>query len=370
VKATDEQILAALKLHDGSRTKASQFLGITPRAFATRVSKLKDKGAAVPESQYNAPTVTGTSTLYGADGETRLTWVKTQADKPTPETVAAAVREALLGIEPFKVIPAPKVTLAHLLTVYPIGDAHIGMYAWGEEAGADYDLKIAERLHLSAMSHLVAASPASAEALIVDVGDHEHYDNIKGETTKSGNRLDMDSRYQAMLRVSLKVSCGMIDEALKKHQHVTVFIVPGNHNDILAAARQEALALVYRNNPRVKIIAKAGKFFYHAFGKVLIGMTHGDTGKPEKLAGVMAVDEPQMWGRSLFRYWYTGHVHNKSQMEVMGTTWETFRTLAPTDAWAHGAGYRGGRDMMSIVHHREHGEVCRHTFNPSMLAAA
>jgi hypothetical protein len=54
----------------------------------------------------------------------------------------------------------------------------------------------------------------------------------------------------------------------------------------------------------------------------------------------------------------------------MGTTWETFRTLAPTDAWAHGSGYRGGRDMQSIIHHRNHGEVGRHTFNPSMLAAA
>jgi hypothetical protein len=357
-------------MHDGSRTKASQFLGITPRAFATRVSKLKGKGTAVPDSPYNAPNVTGTSTLYGADGETRLTWVKAQADKPTPESIAKAVREALLDVKPFKPIPAPKVTLAHLLTVYPIGDAHFGMYAWEEEAGADYDLKIAERLHISAMSHLVAISPASEEALIVDVGDHEHYDNIKGETTKSGNRLDMDSRYQAMIRVSLRVRCAFIDQALTKHKRVTVCVVPGNHNDMGAAWVMESLALIYRNNPRVKIIAKAGKFFYYAFGQVLIGMTHGDTGKPEKLAGVMAVDEPQMWGRSAFRYWYTGHVHNKSQMEVVGTTWETFRTLAPTDAWAHGAGYRGGRDMMSIVHHKAHGEVCRHTFNPSMLEAA
>jgi hypothetical protein len=334
------------------------------------VANLLRKGADVPPSPYNAPTVTGTSTLYGADGETKLKWVKEQPGKPTLEGIAAAIREALADVKPFKRIPAPKVGNKDLLAVYPIGDAHIGMYADKEEAGGNYDLTIAETLHGSAMSHLVECTDPADEALIVDVGDWEHYDNVNGETTKSGNRLDMDTRFHKMIRVSYRIMCACIDAALSKHKRVTVIMAPGNHNDILTAARQEALALVYRGNPRVNIVAKAGKFFYYSFGKVRIGVTHGDNGKPEKLAGVMSVDDPAAWGMSLFRYWYTGHLHHKSQQECMGTVWETFRILAPTDAWAHGAGYRGGREMQSIVHHRNFGEVGRHTFNPAMLVAA
>jgi hypothetical protein len=81
----------------------------------------------------------------------------------------------------------------------------------------------------------------------------------------------------------------------------------------------------------------------------------------------MAADQPEAWGRTAHRHWITGHVHNKSMLELPGVTWETVRTLAPTDAWARGAGYRAGRDMQSIVYHRQHGEMARHRFDPGML---
>ena len=46
---------------------------------------------------------------------------------------------------------------------------------------------------------------------------------------------------------------------------------------------------------------------------------------------------------------------------------EWFRTLAPPDAWAAGEGYRSGRDMCSIVMHKDFGEIERHTCGVSML---
>jgi hypothetical protein len=49
---------------------------------------------------------------------------------------------------------------------------------------------------------------------------------------------------------------------------------------------------------------------------------------------------------------------------------ESFRTLAPADAWSAGMGYRAGRDMFCIVHHRQYGEVERHRCDISMLEAA
>ena len=132
----------------------------------------------------------------------------------------------------------------------------------------------------------------------------------------------------------------------------------------------ESMALYFARNPRVNILSSAGKFFFYEFGSVLLGVTHGDTGKPAKLAGVMAADQPEAWGRTKHRHWLTGHVHNESRLEMAGVTWETFRTLAPTDAWARAAGYRSGRDMQSIVYHRKHGEIGRHRFDVAMLEDA
>jgi hypothetical protein len=297
----------------------------------------------------------------------KLQWVKESQQGLTPDTIAAAIRDALLDVPKYKATAAPAHVAKDLLSVYPIGDHHTGMYAWGEEVGADYDLKTAERLLVAAVNHLVELAPPSENAVIVDVGDFTHYDTIRNETVRSHNTLDADSRYHAMIRVTLRLLIACVDAALAKHKTVTLICAPGNHNDMGAAWMIESLALYYAREKRVKVLAKAGKFFYYEFGNVLLGITHGDTGKPEKLAGVMAADQSEAWGRTRHRHWLTGHVHNKSVLDLPGVTWETFRTLAPADAWSHAAGYRSGRDMQTIVYHRKHGEVARHRFDVGML---
>jgi hypothetical protein len=149
-----------------------------------------------------------------------------------------------------------------------------------------------------------------------------------------------------------------------------VICVIGNHDDIGALWLQQALALKYEDNPRVRIETKPGKFHYYQHGKVLIGTTHCDTGKPEKLSGVMAADMPVAWGETEFCYWFTGHIHSRKVLEFPGVMWETFRTLAPNDAYATSAAYRSGRDMTSIVMDERFGEVERHRFDVRMLEAA
>ena len=108
-------------------------------------------------------------------------------------------------------------------------------------------------------------------------------------------------------------------------------------------------------------------FWYYRFGKVLIAATHGDTVKHKDLLGVMASDRSEDWGQTKYRYWYTGHVHNQTVTELAGVTCESFRTLAAKDAWAAGAGYRAGRDMRAIIHHKDWGEVERHRCDVGML---
>jgi hypothetical protein len=88
---------------------------------------------------------------------------------------------------------------------------------------------------------------------------------------------------------------------------------------------------------------------------------------------IMATDRPEDWGRTRYRYWWTGHIHtSKTQaatnsQDFSGCSVESFRILAPTDAWAHQKGYRPHRDMKSITLHREFGEVARNTVNPEMF---
>lgn len=339
--------------------EASRKFGCNRRSIQRRLEK---------ERTTDGFTASGVSTLYDANGEVRAQWVKETAAKRSPEHWAEHVREAFKGVRPVPRIKGPKSARKDLMAVYPIGDQHVAMYAWGEEVGADYDIKIAEKLLTSAAAHLVEASPACETALVINVGDYFHVDNLKNETSRSGHTLDVDTRYAAMIRAGTKMLRQVIETALTKHKRVKVITASGNHDDIGAMWLSHCLALCYEANPRVEIETKPGKFHYHRHGSVLIGVTHGDTGKPAALQGVMAADQPTAWGATKHRYWITGHVHHRSVTEFPGVSWETFRTLAPGDAYAHGAGYRAGRDMTGIIFHAAHGEVARHRVDVSMLA--
>lgn len=360
-----EQAVTAVNDAGGNQIKAASALGITRGALQGRLRSADLQGMK-PAARVD---VMGTSTLYDANGDVKLQWVKAKSERG-PEDWAQHVKDTFADTPPVKRIPAPTGKLRKdLLTVYPIGDHHVAMYAWGEEVGADYDIKISERLLTSAMAHLVDVSPASERALIVNVGDFFHVDNIKNETSRSGHTLDVDTRYAAMIRAGVRMLRTVIESALTKHKHVTVVSAIGNHDDIGSMWLGLTLSQVYADNPRVLIETKPGKFHYYRHGKVLLGVTHGDTGKPEKIQSVMAADQPEAWGATKFRHWLTGHIHTRKVLEFPGVMWETFRTLAPGDAWANAAGYRSGRDMTSIVYHAEYGELARHRFDVAMVEA-
>ncbi|MGL5566012.1 MAG: winged helix-turn-helix domain-containing protein, partial [Plesiomonas sp.] len=127
------------------------------------------------------------------------------------------------------------------------------------------------------------------------------------------------------------------------------------------------LANAYENEPRVTIDDSPSVFNYVEFGKVLIGAHHGHTAKAEKLAGVMAADMPEAWGRTKHRTWMTGHIHHASTKEYPGVYVESFATLAAKDAYAASGGWRSRRNTQCIVFHREFGEVERHTIDISMV---
>lgn len=359
----------ALDAMGGHRLRAAASLGMGRGAFDHRIRQaallgIKPKPKQLPQAQ----NVRATSTLMDADGNVMLQWIKASNDIGRDQ-LADWVKDAFADTTPLGKLPAPSGKLAKdLLTVYPIGDHHVAMYSWREETGADYDIKIAERLLVSAAQHLVDLAPASETGLIVNLGDFFHVDNLRNETTRSGNSLDVDTRYAAMIRAGVRMMRTIIECALTKHCVVRVVNAVGNHDDLGGLWLALALEQFYEKNQRVQIDTSPAKFYYHRHGKVLLGVTHGDTGKPERLAPVMAADRPQDWGETQHRYWLTGHVHTKRVIEFPGVMWETFRTLAPADAWAAGAGYRSGRDMTSIVFHAKHGELARHRFDVSMLA--
>jgi hypothetical protein len=305
--------------------------------------------------------VKGISTLTDEKGGIKGQWVKTfQSPEDRTEKLLEAVRELADEWPKRPKTAGPKTTKEDLLAVYPMGDPHLGMFSWALETGVNFDLKVAESDLYDAVDKLVGLAAPAEKALIINLGDFFHTDNTTNRTNRSGNALDVDSRWAKVLGVGLRVMRRAIDRALEKHQHVTVINEIGNHDEHTSVMLGLALQQYYEDEPRVSIDTSPNKFHWYRFEKNLIGVTHGDTVKLDNLPGIMAVDRQKDWGEADYKFWYTGHVHHDSAKEISGCLIETFRTLAPRDAWHNGQGYRSGRDMKCDILHKDYGRICRH----------
>jgi hypothetical protein len=336
------------------------------------LQRIKQKAAQMgysPDHDMNKPVpdgfvVSGVSTYYNDEGKPTGQWVKSRL---TADDRLKALQEAIAdSVAEYKGLGKPTKQLkqkqdgSNYMVAIPIGDPHIGMYAWSEEAGEDFDTDIARNDLLNASRNLFNASPDANRCLIANLGDFFHSDNQSNRTARSGAALDVDTRWARVLKLGCMVMVDMIHLALKKYPQVEVINAIGNHDDHSAVMLSAFLSAYFSDEPRVTVQPTTAKFHYVKFGKCLIGVTHGDTIKHNDLGELMATDKAEDWGSTEHRMWFVGHIHHSRKTELRGCTVESFRTLAAKDAWHAAKGYRSGRDMNAIVLHKDYGEVARY----------
>lgn len=362
-------------MQTGSKGKTAKNLLKDRRQVARTVKRVKDRASlqgyapdqdmthVAPETHF----VKGTSTLY-KDGEVALQWVKT--DKKMQDQYAAmqsavdALKEDLPKVD---ATDGPQLYSKDMLAVYPMGDPHIGLMCWGEETGDNHNLDVGVTELCKAVDRLVNTAPSCENALIINTGDYFHSDTMDNKTWRSGHSLDVDGRWMKIMRAGIKAMRQCIASALEKHKHVTVINVIGNHDDHSSMFLSVCLSNIYENEKRVTINDAPTATHYYKFGRNLIGAHHGHSIKADKLPLVMATERAEDWGSTIYRVWYTGHVHHDTVKEYNGCTVETVRTLAAKDVYAVSHGYSAHRDMKCVIHHKDYGEIERHTVGIPML---
>lgn len=370
MKVTDEQIIEEYEKGKSNR-KIAESLDMCAATIDARIKRLKENNVI---SSSNSTLVKGTSTLYDNEGNVKLQWVKTKASKELQkeqeELILNAFIEKLPVLDPNTYFsPEPSDYDEDLMAVYPLGDPHVGMLAWGDECGENWDLKLAEEILCAGFSSLVKDSPRCKQAVIVNVGDFFHYDNFLGITERSGNVLDKDGRFAKMVSVGIKIMRQMIETALVHHESVRVINAVGNHDETGAIWLARCLYHMYENEPRIVVDTSPTPYHYVRFGKVLIGVHHGHTTRKEGLAGIMAADRARDWGETEYRYWLTGHIHQSTKIDPPGCQIESFRTLAARDSYATWHGFRSGRNSQAIIYHKDYGEKRRYIFTINELQA-
>jgi hypothetical protein len=250
---------------------------------------------------------------------------------------------------------------ADLLTLYPLPDVHLGQYSWGKETANVYDLDIARETTIAAFKQAASVAIPTTEGIVLGLGDYFHADGNDARTPKSGNQLDVDGRFGKVQMVGAEILVQTVDIALQRHEHVTVKILPGNHDPRGGDVMTLALLMRYATNPRVTVDRSPATHWFFQWGQTMIAAHHGHETKPESMPAVMAAYEPEMWGSTLYRYAYLGHIHRRLRGtdEHGGAIYETFQAITAKDAWNRSMGHASGRSIATIILSKQHGEFAR-----------
>lgn len=356
------QAVEAYEKHGGFR-KAGQILGIDRTTVREHVRKVQARAAVrgwspdhdmvktVPEPYV----VKGTSTLYDEDGKQKLQWVKTSVEHDKlialMREVVDELRSDVKPIKPIKLQAKPQ--LGDLLNLYTLSDAHLGMLAWHEDGGADWDVTIAERVILEAFECLMQCSPNSKHGVFAQLGDGLHSDGMIPVTPAHGHVLDQDSRFHKVVRSAIRIFRTVISSLLTKHEKVTVLMAQGNHDPASSVWLQEMFSVLYAGNKRVEIIVSPKPYYAIEHGDVMLGFHHGHRTKPTDLPDVFMGEFRAMFGRTKQTYIHCGHLHSVKVVETNSAIVEQHRTIAARDAYASHNGYKSGRSMNVVTYHKK-----------------
>lgn len=315
--------------------------------------------------------VKGVSSLYGRNGELVGQWVKSTADRERQaELLRAAIAAMGESLPREDARKSPAATAAELLNCYVVTDYHLGMLAWGEETGDDWDTSIAEQMLVDWFAEAIRQAPPAEVGVFAQMGDFLHWDGMDAVTPASKHLLDADTRFQKLVRVAIRVIRRIIGMLLDKHQRVHVLQAEGNHDPASSIWLREWLSAIYENEPRVSVDVSPDPYYCYEHGETALFFHHGHKRRLKEIDTVFAAKFREVFGRTKHAFAHMGHLHHVDVKETNLMIVEQHRTLAASDAYASRGGWMSGRDAQVITYHKRFGEVGRVRVSSQMLEAA
>ena len=369
------QILEAID-RLGSARAASIELGMNVGGASETYLAVKRKAAKfgyAPEHDFTRPVpdgyvAKGVSTYYNAEGKPAGQWVKASLSH---QALVDAMREAIDGFKdeilPASVIFAPTACEEHLCNLYTFTDYHLGMKAWHKEGGSDWNISLAEKTIIAALSQMIYQSPKAHTAVLNIQGDFLHTDGKTPVTPASKHVLDADGRFPNIRRSAIRIIRSLVAMSLQRHQEVHLIIAEGNHDEESAGWLSDLFAVHYEEEPRVVVNDSVLPFYVFEWGATMLGIHHGHKVKNESLPLLFAAQFPQEWGRTTRREIHCGHRHHRDEKEYNGVTVVQHPTLAARDAYAARGGWIADRAAWAITYHKKYGAVGRVMITTEML---
>lgn len=374
---TDRQRQIFELLIDGlpSRQVAKK-LGLANGTIGHVITRIKHRAESMgfsPEKGVSVAPLDGycynrISTNYGEDGRIKQRWLIQTPEHEKQLEIYRQISDGMVReIPQVKPTNIPQRTNSDLLNCYVLSDVHVGMLAWKPEAGADWDLKIAEQVVYRCFEAMVQGAPDADEAVICNLGDWVHSDGLLPITPTSGHVLDQDGRFAKVIDISTRLLRRIVDLALRKHRRVRLIIAEGNHDLATSLHLRNNFKWGYENEPRLEVDDSAIPYYVHHFGRNMLGFHHGHLQKPEQMGAYFAAAFPKIWGDTMHREIHCGHRHHWHSKEYPGVVVTQHPTMAAKDAHAARHGYLSERKAICTTYRKQYGKAATNVVTPEMV---
>lgn len=275
--------------------------------------------------------------------------------------------------EALKIAPKlPKVTYkkSNSKHLFELGlpDMQLGRMVQAEEAGHEIDVDLQIKQADQVVDRLIGYADAfSATRCIFPIGNDFFDTNSADMATKHGTPQQDDIRWKRTYQLGCQFITRTI-EKLRQIAAVDVLVIPGNHDEDKIWHLGEYVSAWFSKDKYVQVDNTMRKRKYYAFGKNLLGLTHGYWERNNKLDSLMAYEVPQLWAASTHREWHLGDKHHKVDMILKtnelenGVVVRILRNLAHPSVWEFDKGFVGSLHAgESFLWHEEEGVVAQFT---------
>ena len=227
-----------------------------------------------------------------------------------------------------------------------VPDLHIGLLAWREETGEDYDLKIVKENFFKCINDIVkrCRHRRIKKVVFVTLGDLLHVDNDQGTTTK-GTQQQMDGRMAKIVGCAEDILIDGIT-LLGQIAPVEYIYIAGNHDRVCGYMLARSVSNVFRNDPNVTCDISPNPIKYRRYGVGLVMYHHGDAPK-KNIGEIPMLHAREELSKAKFVEINLGHYHDEEIKSVNGARIRYFPTICTSSYWEHQQAY--GSSMKAIV---------------------
>ena len=290
-------------------------------------------------------------------GDLSRRWIKYEGNKlDQAKGFIEYIDEKLKDIVPLDIPPLEDNLLQEdSLTVYPVADAHVGLYTSEQETGEATTLPIQVENYKNIIRKIVTKADCTDTAIIALLGDFFHANDATNATPAHKHVLDVSARFHEVIDEGEALVRYFVETALKKHNTVHIRIEEGNHDPDATKWFRALVRAMYKDNERVITHDSAENFYGIRYGNTLHITHHGHRLKEGNVMQNILEKFRTILNEIDYIYIHSGHWHNNNVTTKGIVRMETHATFAPNDDYAEGGGWQAVKFATAITYDRNGG---------------